>query len=189
MDLRHAGADLSFVRDRFGLQEKSPLCDGSIATPINDSIGVIIISTRQPTYAMQVKIFSLDELCTLTDFPKRTVRYYIQLGLVDRPIGETRSAYYLNAHLEQLLRIKKLTDAGVSLERVREVLSGEVSPVSERQRRPGSVDVKSHLFISPGIELQISPEQAGMTPEQVRALIKAVMVAAQKVLEGKGESQ
>lgn len=158
-------------------------------TLFNDSGGVTIISTRQSTYVMQVKTFSLDELCTLTDFPKRTVRYYIQLGLVDRPIGETRSAHYLDVHLDQLLRIKKLTDAGVSLERVREVLSGEVSPVSERQRRPGSVDVKSHLFISPGIELQISPVQAGMTPEQVRALIKAVMLTAQEVLAGKGESK
>ncbi len=138
---------------------------------------------------MQAKTFTLDELCTLTDFPKRTVRYYMQLGLVDRPIGETRSAHYLDAHLEQLLRIKKLTDAGGSLERVREVLAGEVSPVPERQKRPGSVEVKSHLFISPGIELQISPEQAGMTPEQVRALIKSVMTAAQKVLTGKGGTE
>jgi hypothetical protein len=72
---------------------------------------------------------------------------------------------------------------------VREVLSGEVSPVPERQKRPGSVEVKSHLFISPGIELQISPEQAGMTPEQVRALIKSVMTAAQKVLTGKGGTE
>ena len=138
---------------------------------------------------MEQQTFTLDQICTLAALPKRTVRYYIQLGLVDRPIGETRSAHYLDVHLEQLLRIKKLTDAGVSLERVREVLSGEVSPVSERQRRPGSVDVKSHLFISPGIELQISPVQAGMTPEQVRALIKAVMLAAQEVLAGKGESK
>ena len=68
--------------------------------------------------------FTLDDLCSLTDFSKRTVRYYMQLGLVDRPIGETRAAHYLEAHLQQLLRIKKLTDAGVSLERVRDVLTG-----------------------------------------------------------------
>lgn len=132
---------------------------------------------------MQAKPFTLDDLCTLTDFPKRTVRYYIQLGLVDRPIGETRSAHYLEIHLDQLLRIKKLTDAGVSLERVREVLAGEDSPVPVKQRKPGTINVKSHLYIAPGIELQISPEEAGMTPEQVRALVKEVMNASQKVLK------
>jgi DNA-binding transcriptional MerR regulator len=111
------------------------------------------------------------------------VRYYIQLGLVDRPIGETRSAHYLEVHLDQLLRIKKLTDAGVSLERVREVLAGEDSPVPVKQRKPGSISVKSHLYIAPGIELQISPDEAGMSPEQVRALVTEVMNATQKVLK------
>jgi len=109
----------------------------------------------------------------------------MQLGLVDRPIGETRSAHYLEVHLGQLLRIKKLTDAGVSLERIREVLAGEESPVPARQRKPGSIEVKSHLFIAPGIELQISPEQAGLSPEQVRALIKEIMGAAQRVITNK----
>jgi DNA-binding transcriptional MerR regulator len=126
--------------------------------------------------------FTLDDLCSLTDFSKRTVRYYMQLGLVDRPIGETRAAHYLEAHLQQLLRIKKLTDAGVSLERVRDVLTGGDEPVPARAKKPGSIEVKSHLLVAPGIELQISPDEAGLTPDQVRALVKAVMAAAQQVL-------
>ena len=126
--------------------------------------------------------FTLDDLCSLTDFSKRTVRYYMQLGLVDRPIGETRAAHYLEAHLQQLLRIKKLTDAGVSLERVRDVLTGGDEPVPARAKKPGSIDVKSHLFVAPGIELQISPDEAGLTPDQVRALVKAVMAGVQPLL-------
>ena len=126
---------------------------------------------------MTPKTFTLDELCTLTDLPKRTVRYYMQIGLVDRPIGETRAAHYLARHLEQLLRIRQLTEAGVSLERIREVLAGGDTPVPVRQRRPGAIEVRSHLYVAPGIELQISPEEAGMSPEQVRALISAVMQA------------
>jgi DNA-binding transcriptional MerR regulator len=125
------------------------------------------------------KTFTLDELCTLSDTSRRTVRYYIQLGLVDRPIGETRAAHYVGRHLEQLLKIRQFTDAGVSLERIREVLSGEAPPVPPRQRKPGSVQVKSHLFIADGIELQISPEDAGLTPEQVRLFVRNVMQAYQ----------
>lgn len=123
------------------------------------------------------RTFTLDELCTLSDTPRRTVRYYIQLGLVDRPIGETRAAHYLGRHLEQLLKIRQFTDAGVSLERIREVLAGQTPPVPPRQRRPGSVQVRSHLFIADGVELQITPEDAGLAPEQVRAFVRKVLQA------------
>jgi len=128
--------------------------------------------------------FSLDELWTLSDTIKRTVRYYMQIGLVDPPIGATKAAHYLHRHLEQLLTVRKLSDAGVSLERIREVLSGEVPPVPPRQRQPGSVEVRSHLFITEGIELEISPEQAGLNPEQVRKLVRAIMKTYQD-LQGK----
>jgi DNA-binding transcriptional MerR regulator len=131
---------------------------------------------------MSEKTFTLDDLCTLTDLTKRTVRYYMQLGLVERPIGETRAAHYTSRHLDQLLRVKQLTEAGVSLERIREVMAGGDTPVPTRQRRPGSIEVRSHLFVAPGLEIQISPEEAGMTPEQVRAFVREVMQAAERVM-------
>ena len=73
--------------------------------------------------------FSLDELCALTDLTKRTVRYYVQIGLVNRPEGETRAAKYSPQHLEQLLLVKKWTVAGVSLDRIRELLLGQTAPL------------------------------------------------------------
>ena len=133
-----------------------------------------------------VKKFSLDDLCTLSDTSKRTVRYYMQIGLIDGPIGSTKAAHYLRHHLDQLLTVRKLSDAGVSLDRIREVLSGEAPPVPPRQRQPGSVEVRSHLFIADGVELEISPEQSGLSPEQVRTLVRAVMKAYQD-LQGENE--
>lgn len=126
---------------------------------------------------MTAKTFSLDELCTLAACPKRTVRYYIQLGLLQRPVGETRGAHYTSSHLDSLLRIKQLTEAGVSLERVRDVLAGEPPIVPPRPRQPGAVDVRSHIWVAPGIELQVAPDHAQASPEQVRALAKAVIAA------------
>ena len=126
------------------------------------------------------KTFSLDELCTLTDLPKRTVRYYMQMGLVDRPIGETRAAHYLSQHLDQLLKVKQLSDAGISLERIAEIQNGEELPIPPKPRKPGDIQVKSHIHVAPGIELQISPEEADMSPEQIRALVKAVMKTIQE---------
>ena len=111
------------------------------------------------------------------DLPKRTVRYYMQLGLVDRPVGETRAAHYTPVHLGQLMQIRKLADSGVSLERIREVLAGGESPVPDRQRQPGAISVRSHVFIAPGVELQIDPQEAGLSPEQLRAFVRSVMSA------------
>ena len=125
--------------------------------------------------------FSLDELCALTDLTKRTVRYYVQIGLVNRPEGETRAAKYSPQHLEQLLLVKKWTAAGVSLDRIRELLQGGSAPVPERGRVPGSIEVCSHLHVAQGVELVIEPTRAGLTPEQLRHFVRAVMSAYEQI--------
>ena len=111
----------------------------------------------------------------------------MQIGLVDGSIGSTKAAHYLPKHLEQLLTIRKLSDAGVSLERIRDVLSGEAPPVPPRRRQPGSVEVRSHLYVAEGIELEISPERSGLSPEQIRALVRAVMTSYQDIQGRKNE--
>ncbi len=119
--------------------------------------------------------YPLADLCVLADLPIRTVRYYVQMGLVDRPEGETRAARYGTRQLEQLLLIKKWTAAGVALERINELLHGEPAPIPARPRAVGSVEVCSHLKVADGIEVVIEPGRAGLSPEQVRAFIKGVM--------------
>ncbi|MEB3329852.1 MAG: MerR family transcriptional regulator [Candidatus Sericytochromatia bacterium] len=113
---------------------------------------------------------TLDALCLLADLPRRTVRYYIQLGLVDRPAGETRAARYGTRHLEQLLTIKKWAAAGLSLDRIRGLLAGEAPEVPAAAPRPGEVTVRSHILVDTGIELVLDPARAGLTPAQLRAL-------------------
>ena len=119
--------------------------------------------------------YPLSELCALVDLPVRTVRYYVQQGLVDRPQGETRAARYGQQHVEQLLLIKKWSTAGLSLDRIRELLTGTEPGVPQRSRRPGSVDVVSHLYVADGLEILIEPGRAGLTPEQVRFFARGVM--------------
>jgi DNA-binding transcriptional MerR regulator len=121
--------------------------------------------------------YVLADLCVLADMPIRTVRYYVQIGLVDKPEGETRAAKYGARHLEQILLIKKWTVAGVSLDRIRELLHGESAPVPPRGRAPGSIEVCSHLTVADGIEMVIEPGRAGLSPEQVRQFVRQVMQA------------
>ena len=123
-----------------------------------------------------IKTFTLDELCSLTEVSKRTVRYYMQTGLVDRPIGQKKAAHYTEQHLEQLLFISKWKKSGLSLERIGELLKQQDEPEDLLPRKKaGDIEVRSHLTISNGVELQIEPNQAGLDSEQVRELFKGVM--------------
>ena len=61
-------------------------------------------------------------------------------------------------------------------------MSGAEVSVPLFKKRPGSIDVKTHLYVMPGVELQISPQESGLSPEQVRALVKEVMRATDLVL-------
>ena len=135
------------------------------------------------------KTFTLDEIAALAELPRRTVRYYIQSGLVDRPEGIGKGAYYTPRHVEQLLLVRKWQLAGLSLERIGELLRDEGGgPLPPAPRRPGTVEVWSHLVVADGLELMLEPGRAGLSPEQVRALMREVTLAYLRVVEP-GEKQ
>ena len=128
--------------------------------------------------------FGLSDLCSLTGLTRRTIRYYIQLGLADRPEGSRRGAFYTRRHLERLMAIQAWRKAGLSLDRIRELLeAGEKpGPVPRlRKREPGTVEVWSHLVLGEGLELIVEPRQAGLDPEQLRRLLRDVRKAADRV--------
>lgn len=117
---------------------------------------------------------SIERLAALAGVTPRTVRYYIAQGLLDRPEGEKRGAYYVRRHLEQLLLIRRWTDAGLSLDRVRELIAGAPEDPPRRATPPGSVEVWSHVTVADGLEVHLEPGRAGLTPEQTRAFIRQV---------------
>ena len=127
-----------------------------------------------PDAAPACERYSIDELATLAGVTPRTVRYYIAEGLVARPEGEKRGAHYLRRHLEQLLLIRRWTDAGLSLERVRELIAGAPEDPPRRSAPPGSVEVWSRVTLADGLELHLEPGRAGLAPEQVRSLVRSV---------------
>lgn len=140
-------------------------------------------SVDVPDLADAPTSFALQELCVLADMPVRTVRYYISLGLVDKPHGETRAARYQTAHLEQLLLIKRWSAQGLGLERIRELLHAPAQDTTPaRSRRPGDIEVCSHLLIAEGLELVIAPSRAQLNPEQLRQFARLVMQAHAQVM-------
>jgi len=127
--------------------------------------------------------YSIDELAALVELPRRTVRYYIQQSLVDHPIGEKRSAYYTTTHLEQLLTIRKWQQAGLSLDRIREIMAGPHDGFlpPPRARGAGTVEVWSHLVVSDGLEITLEPSRAGLSSEQVREFFRSVTTLYEQI--------
>jgi DNA-binding transcriptional MerR regulator len=130
----------------------------------------------------QEKKLSIDDLCSLVGMTKRKVRYYIQKGLVDRPKGTGKGAYYTKTQLEQLLTISKWKTAGLSLERIKEILADEKDAYKPgkpmpppRMKKQRSVEVWSHLYVDEGVELHIEHNRAGLEPDQVSDLFREVI--------------
>jgi len=127
-----------------------------------------------PAGASSQDRFSVEQMATLTGLTARTVRYYIQQGLVDRPMGAKRGAYYEQRHLEQLLLICRWTQAGLSLERIKELIDGAPDDPPPRRMQPGTVEVWSRVTLADGLEVHVEPGRAGLSPEQVRALVRGI---------------
>jgi len=123
--------------------------------------------------------FSLEQLCALTGLPSRTVRYYIQTGLVPRPVGDRRNAFYTREHAEKLLAIRRWQADGLSLDRIRELLSPGhfTQPPPPRPRQPGSAEVWSHVYLNDGLEVVIEPGRAELAPEELRDFLTLVRQA------------
>lgn len=120
--------------------------------------------------------YSLDQLSEMTDVPVRTIRYYIQRGLVSRPEGEKKGAYYTRSHLEQLLQIRKWVGAGMSLDRAAALLHGDVpsapSPSSTLTPQPLIRRDVSVYSLAEGVELVIDPMRCALSPTDIAQLLQ-----------------
>ena len=121
---------------------------------------------------------SLQQLGERADVPGRTVRFYIQKGLLPGPEGEKRGAYYTQSHLAELLRIRQWQEAGLSLDAIAGLLQARSEPPVE-PARPGAIEVRSHLIVADGLELVVAPERARLTQAQLRSLFRSVQDAYQ----------
>ena len=134
--------------------------------------------------------FSLEELAALSGIPARTVRYYMQVGLVDRPHGARRGAWYGHGHLEQLLAVRRWQQAGLSLERIRQLAAEQQNGAEPPPlpRRAGTLEVWSHIVLDDGVELVVEPGRAGLTPAELRTLAREVVAAMTRLREAREDS-
>jgi DNA-binding transcriptional MerR regulator len=67
--------------------------------------------------------YRIQDLADMAEVSRRTVRYYVQRGLIDPPLGKGRGSHYTSTHLTQLLNLKKAQEQGASLEEIEAQLS------------------------------------------------------------------
>ncbi|MCL1052160.1 helix-turn-helix domain-containing protein [Shewanella abyssi] len=136
--------------------------------------------------------YTLNELCQLIELTPRTVRFYIQKALMPAAEGSGRGAFYTQQHLERLLEIKKWQDAGLSLDRISELLFDESDnkPLPPLKRaKAGDIEVCSHIHIDEGITLTLNPSQAGLTPQQAKQLTLEVISLYQRITSSDKEEK
>ena len=115
----------------------------------------------------------IEQLATLSATPRRTIRFYVQEGLLLPPDGERRGAKYSDTHLERLLAIRRLQQDGLSLEAIRRRLGGDVEQ-DFVPPRVGSVEVWSRIHVRDGVEIHIEPGRSRLRAEQIRQLAARV---------------
>jgi DNA-binding transcriptional MerR regulator len=141
--------------------------------------------------------FSIGEIAERGGVTRRTVRYYVQRGLIPEPLGRGRGEHYSDEHLAALLRVKSLQEQGATLEEIRRHLAGEPVPVvetgmppeaaeratSRRDRdvgqgasrltaRPGQVWMRQGVM--PGFELHVLGADRALTERQLAALARFI---------------
>lgn len=73
---------------------------------------------------MHVGAMAIGDLADAAGLSRRTVRFYVQQGLLPAPLGVGRGRHYDASHLERLRQIASLQAAGHSLNAIRRILNG-----------------------------------------------------------------
>lgn len=130
------------------------------------------MASHAPTPSTEKRL-SLETLSARSDIPIRTIRYYIQRGLLARPVGEKKGAYYVHAHLEALLQIRRWIAAGMSLDGIHERLNPDTD--TQPKALTSTTPRRLHAYeLAPGISIQIDTQQAKLTDQQIKQLLTVI---------------
>lgn len=136
---------------------------------------------------MDITKLTLRELSVLAGISERTIRLYIQKELLARPVDQKKAAYYTPDHLRQLLEIARLKRAGVTLAAIKEIMAGAENglEIACRPKKPGDIRVCSRVWLAPGLELHVDPQEFEFDDKQVCRLISVVLNGLESIRAGR----
>jgi DNA-binding transcriptional MerR regulator len=117
--------------------------------------------------------YGIEELAALGGVTRRTVRYYVQEGLLPTPLGVGRGRHYGPEHLARLQAVKALQEQGLTLDAVRsEIDRGRrPRPAAEREAEPTVARSPwTRVELVPGVELHVSGQRRLPPPGRLREL-------------------
>ena len=121
-------------------------------------------------------VYGVDDLAERGGVSRRTVRYYIQRGLLPPPRGLGRGKHYTEAHLSTLVRIRELQEAAVPLEAIATRLDAPDEPTALAREPVTAVPPAqaswTRVVLGPDVELHVRGRR--LTDEQLRKLAAAV---------------
>ena len=117
--------------------------------------------------SMEMKTYTIEELGELTGYSRRTIRYYVQEGLIGPPAGRGRGGFYYDSHVQQLLQIKAYQEKGIGITAMVSLLRKEAfEPILP------SREVMVRYEIAPGIEVNISREMEIKEPKKILEIVR-----------------
>ena len=109
--------------------------------------------------------YSIEDLARLADVSRRTVRYYVQEGLIPAPLGVGRGRHYEKRHLDRLLQVRDLQASGRTLDEIRSTSQSATSLKSSRGKPTAPErSVWRRLQLAPGLELHVSGDRSLPSP-------------------------
>jgi len=130
--------------------------------------------------------YNIESLAKLTGLTRRTIRYYVQRGLISKPEGGGRGHYYTDEHLSLITKIKSWQDQGVPLEKMKELLSegaGSSFGVSEAKELYACVPVVSSsewIKTKIGESIELSCRQGALSNEDKKAIEEFIVSRIKK---------
>jgi DNA-binding transcriptional MerR regulator len=144
---------------------------------------------------MSDETYKLEELATEAEVSPRTVRYYVQRGLLPGPTFRGKDSFYERGHLLRLRAIRRLQEQYLPLDAISEALANRSVDELERladvrevvtHRAPPTVEPRAppavgmsathweRYLLAPGVELHVQEPAS----QEARRLVDQLRVAA-----------
>lgn len=116
---------------------------------------------------MEQRRYTIDELAEKTGYSRRTIRYYVQEGLIEPPAGRGRGGFYNDTHLNTLLRIKDHQAKGLSLGAIVGLVKSEAPAETTTARQ-----VWARYEVCDGVEIHVRRDIEDREPRKLLDLLR-----------------
>jgi DNA-binding transcriptional MerR regulator len=115
------------------------------------------------------KTYSIEELSEMSGYSRRTIRYYVQKGLIDPPAGRGRGGFYYDSHLQKLKEIRAQQEQGIKLNAIQELSENRTNEIPESERY-----IWVRYRIIPGFEVHIRRDVEEIFGRRITEIIRVV---------------